>query len=139
MFFLGIDIAKRTMAVALLRPDGKWRSKSVANTADGHGALLAWVGHHAPRARARVLEATGTYGTAVAETLHDAGHRVSIVNPAAFEAFSRSRVSRKNRSHRRAAHRLFCRAKSRPVDTAAAGAARAASAGQSARALEGMR
>lgn len=95
MFFLGIDIAKRTMAVALLRPDGKWRSKSVANTADGHGALLAWVEHHAPEGPVHVcLEATGTYGTAVAETLHDAGHRVSVVNPAAIEAFGRSRLSR---------------------------------------------
>ena len=95
MFFLGIDIAKRTMAVALLRPDGTWRSKSVANTADGHRDLLAWVGRHAPAGSLHVcLEATGTYGTAVAETLHDAGHRVSIVNPAAIEAFGRSRLSR---------------------------------------------
>ena len=93
--FLGIDIAKRTMAVALLRPDGKWRAKSVANTADGHGALLAWVAHHAPDGRVHVcLEATGAYCSAVAEILHDAGHRVSIVNPAAIEAFSRSRLSR---------------------------------------------
>jgi transposase len=95
MFFLGIDIAKHTMAVALLRPDSKWRSKSVANTSDGHRDLLAWLGRHALEGPVHVcLEATGTYGTAVAETLHDAGHRVSVVNPAAIEAFGRSRLSR---------------------------------------------
>ena len=116
MFFLGIDIAKRTMAVALLRPDGKWRSKSVANTAAGHRDLLAWLGRHAPAGPVHVcLEATGTYGTAVAETLSDAGHRVSVVNPAAIEAFGRSRLSRTKTDPTDARLiALFCRAHEPP-------------------------
>jgi transposase len=40
------------------------------------------------------LEATGTYGDALAEALADAGHRVSVVNPAAIEAYGRSRLTR---------------------------------------------
>jgi transposase len=94
MAWLGIDIAKRKYEVALLRPDGKWRSKSIANTPDGHRDLLAWLQRQHEGPIHACLEATGTYGTAVADTLHDAGHRVSVVNPAAIEAFGRSRLSR---------------------------------------------
>jgi len=94
MAWLGIDIAKRKYEVALLRPDGKWRSKSIANTPAGHGELLAWLRRQHEGPVHACLEATGTYGAAVAESLHDAGHRVSVINPAAIEAFGRSRLSR---------------------------------------------
>lgn len=40
------------------------------------------------------LEATGTYGEALATHLHDSGHTVSIVNPAAIKAYAQSRLSR---------------------------------------------
>jgi transposase len=91
---LGIDIAKRKFDVALLRRGGTWRAKAFANTASGHAELVAWVAryHHEPVHAC--LEATGTYGEAVAEALADAGHIVSIVNPAAIEAYARSRLTR---------------------------------------------
>ena len=61
------------------------------------------------------LEATGTYGTAVAQTLSDAGHRVSVVNPAAIEAFGRSRLSRTKTDPTDARLiALFCRAHEPP-------------------------
>lgn len=41
-----------------------------------------------------VLEATGAYGEALALTLHAAGHRVSVVNPARIKAFGQSRLAR---------------------------------------------
>jgi transposase len=40
------------------------------------------------------LEATGTYGEPLALFLHEAGQRVSVINPAAIKAFARSRLSR---------------------------------------------
>ena len=40
------------------------------------------------------MEAIGTYGEALALLLHQAGHRVSMVNPAAVKAFAGSRLSR---------------------------------------------
>lgn len=92
--YLGIDIAKRKFEVALLRPDGTFRTKAVANTPLGHRALLAWLSAQHDGTIHVCLEATGTYGDAVAETLHDAGYHVSVVNPAAVEAFARSRLSR---------------------------------------------
>jgi transposase len=92
--YLGIDIAKRKFDVALLRPDQKMRAKAFVNTALGHRELLAWLTrHHAGPVHA-CLEATGTYGEAVAEALVDAGHRVSVVNPAVIEAYGRSRLTR---------------------------------------------
>jgi transposase len=99
MAWLGIDIAKRKYEVALLRPDGKWRSKSIANTPAGHVELLAWLSRQHEGPVHACLEATGTYGTAVAESLHDAGHRVSVVNPAAIEAFDGAACREQNRFH----------------------------------------
>src|SRR6185295_10591542 len=82
---LGIDIAKATVAVSLRRPNGTRRHKQLPNTTAGHTALRQWlVGHHAPHVHA-CLEATGTYGEAVATVLVEAGHTVSIVNPAAVK------------------------------------------------------
>ena len=92
--YLGIDIAKRKFDVALLRPDETIRSKVCANTADGHQALLAWLTRQHDGPIHACLEATGTYGEALAETLVDAGHQVSVVNPAAIEAYGRSRLTR---------------------------------------------
>jgi transposase len=40
------------------------------------------------------MEATGTYGDALATYLHEAGHPVSRVNPAAIKAYAQSHLSR---------------------------------------------
>lgn len=40
------------------------------------------------------MEATGTYGESLALYLHEVGHTVSVVNPAAIKAFAQSRLSR---------------------------------------------
>lgn len=92
--YLGIDIAKRTFDVALIRTDAKVRAKAFANTPAGHQALLAWVTRHPPGPLHACMEATGTYGEALAEALADAGHTVSVVNPGVIEAYGRSRLTR---------------------------------------------
>jgi transposase len=91
---LGIDIAKATYAVSLRRADGRRRHKSFPNTNAGHAALLTWLARYAPEPVHACLEATGTYGEAVATALYDAGHRVSVVNPAAIKAFAQSQLRR---------------------------------------------
>jgi len=91
---LGIDIAKATCDVALQCADGKVRHKSVANTARGHAELLAWVARYVSGPVHACLEATGTYGEAVALALADAGHTVSIVNPLAIKAYAQSELRR---------------------------------------------
>jgi len=91
---VGIDVAKAKLAVVLGMATGKRLHKSIANTAAGHQELLRWLTRHAPGALAVGLEATGGYQEAVALALHDAGHRVSVLNPAAVEAFGRSQLRR---------------------------------------------
>jgi len=91
---LGIDIAKASYQVSLRRADGKRRHKSCPNTEAGHAALLTWLAHHDGASVHACLEATGMYGDAVATALADAGHTVSIVNPAAVKAFAQSQLRR---------------------------------------------
>jgi transposase len=91
---LGIDIAKAKCDVALQCGDGKVRHKSVPNTGEGHGALLAWMTRHVEGPVHACLEATGPYGDAVALALADAGHTVSIVNPLAIKAYAQSELRR---------------------------------------------
>src|SRR5262245_22494081 len=91
---LGIDIAKAKYVVSLRRADGKRRQKSLPNTTAGQVALLAWLQTHAAGPVHACLEATGTYGEAVATALVDAGHHVSVMNPAAVKAFAQSQLRR---------------------------------------------
>src|SRR5687768_14101794 len=93
-YTLGIDIAKASYHVSLKRPDGKRRQKRVRNTPAGHAALIEWLHRQAPAPVHACLEATGTYGEDVATALVEAGHHVSIVNPAAVKAFAQSQLRR---------------------------------------------
>lgn len=91
---LGIDIAKASYAVCWRGPDGKRRHKTFPNTPTGHAGLRHWILRLTPAPLHACLEATGTYGEAVATVLADAGHRVSVVNPAAVKAFAQSQLRR---------------------------------------------
>jgi transposase len=91
---LGIDIAKAKFAAALLRPDGKVRHKSCANTPTGFADLAAWLLRQQVTHVHATLEATGTYGEALALWLHDAGHLVSVVNPSVIHAYARTQLTR---------------------------------------------
>jgi len=91
---LGIDIAKVKFDVALLTPDGKIRRKSCANTPAGFEDLTRWLTRYGGAAAHAALEATGTYGDALAHYLYDAGHVVSVLNPAVTHAFAASQLAR---------------------------------------------
>lgn len=91
---LGIDIAKAKFQAALLRPDGTLRHKSCPNTLLGFQQLAAWLDRQQVTHVHACLEATGTYGDALATWLHDAGHVVSVVNPAIIHAYARTQLAR---------------------------------------------
>jgi len=91
---LGIDIAKAKFDVALVWPDGRVRRKSCPNTAAGFAQLATWLTRQGVTTVHAALEATGTYGLALAESLHDAGHVVSVLNPAIIHAFAASQLQR---------------------------------------------
>jgi transposase len=91
---LGIDVAKAKFQVTLQFPDGTRRRKACANSPAGCGELLAWMTRHGARRVHAGLEATGTYGELVATTLFEAGHHVSLLNPAIIHHYAKSRLSR---------------------------------------------
>lgn len=93
-YLLGIDVAKAKLDVALRLPDGGLRSKVVENAPAGFEALAAWLVKHGVTELHACLEATGTYWEAVAEWLVDAGHTVSVVNPAQIKAFGAATLIR---------------------------------------------
>jgi len=91
---LGIDIAKVKFNVCLLHLSGKLKHKMFANSAAGFAQLQQWLEKHEVAQVHACLEATGTYGEALSHHLHDRGHTVSVMNPAAIKAFAASRLSR---------------------------------------------
>ena len=91
---LGIDVSKAKLDLALKRPNGKFRTQTLANTAEGFAALSAWLGSEGLDELPVGMEATGTYWEAVAEYLADAGVTVSVVNPAQIKAFGTAALVR---------------------------------------------
>src|SRR2546423_9029648 len=90
---VGIDIAKDTFAVALLH-DTHCDHASFPNTPAGMHKLLSWL-HKRKLAHVHAcMEATGSYGEALALTLYQAGHTVSVVNPACIAAYAKSQLAR---------------------------------------------
>ena len=90
---LGIDIAKQRFEVALLI-DGKVKNKSFKNTTEGFEALALWLKKLGISKVTACLEATGNYGEELAFYLHEAGHLVSMVNPARIKGFAQSELIR---------------------------------------------
>lgn len=91
---LGIDVAKLKFNVCLMREDGKLRHRVFANTQVGFSQLSEWLKkNHVAQVHA-CLEATGTYSEALAIYLSDNGHQVSLVNPAAIQAYAGAQLSR---------------------------------------------
>ncbi len=90
---LGIDIAKLKFDVALIVKD-KFKSKVFPNTPEGFVSLSQWLTLHGVSQLHACMEATGIYWEALAEYLADAGHRVSVVNPAQIAAYGKSILQR---------------------------------------------
>jgi transposase len=81
--WIGIDVAKEWLDVAVAGEDGAWR---VGNDAAGIAALVADLGGRRPALV--VLEATGGLETAAVAALLEAGLPVAVVNPARVRAFA---------------------------------------------------
>jgi len=90
---LGIDIAKQRFEAALL-VTGKIKNKSFKNTPEGFESLALWLRKLGIERVHACLEATGNYGEDLAIYLHEAGHTVSIVNPARIKGFAQSELIR---------------------------------------------
>ena len=92
---LGIDISKAKFDVALIKAGGdKFKNKVFANTPAGFEQLQQWLTSQNVTQLHGCMEATSTYGNALARFLFEIGYGVSIVNPSRPKAFGRSQLSR---------------------------------------------
>jgi transposase len=91
---LGIDVAKAKVDACLLQADGVRHHKVFANTEVGFAQLECWLTLHGARPVHACLEATGTYGAALALFLTAHQHVVSMVNPVAIKAYAASQLTR---------------------------------------------
>lgn len=90
---VGLDVSKAKLDVALYR-EGQYQLATFSNDAKGHRRLLNWLTKRRAKGCAVCLEATGRYGEAVAQFLHDGGYAVSVVNPARIKAYGQSQLKR---------------------------------------------
>jgi transposase len=90
---LGIDIAKASFQAALLH-NGKLHHHRFDNSAQGFAQLQTWLVKHRCKRLHACMEATASYGDELALFLYQAGHTVSIVNPARLKGFAQSQLQR---------------------------------------------
>jgi transposase len=95
MAIIGIDVSKAKLDCLWLRDSIslKVKSKVFSNTPAGQHALLDWAVKQTGKAIKElhyVMEATGIYHEGVAYTKHEAGDRVSVVNPAQLRDYAKS-------------------------------------------------
>ena len=88
--YLGVDVAKETLAVAFERQRWQW-----PNTKEGHRQLIAQIRKLAQRGPIHVVcEATGPYHLAMCLALQNAAIAVTISNPMQIHHFGRSEGQR---------------------------------------------
>ena len=108
MVYLGIDIAKAKFDASLLQKN-RYKHKCFDNNAKGFQKLISWL---SPLSDGHVcMEATGSYGFALARHLSGQGLKVSIVNPARVKAFAKRELSRNKTDKLDAALIRFCKEK----------------------------
>lgn len=90
---VGIDIAKANFHAALIDGAGE-HARSFPNNAKGFAQLERWLRNRKVSHVHACLEATGAYGDALAIALYEAGHIVSVVNPARVKGFAQSELAR---------------------------------------------
>lgn len=105
---LGIDVSKATFDVAI-EVNGSLYEAQFTNDEAGYKKLANWLKERKVDRVHACLEATGRYGERLAEWLHQAGHRVSVVNPIRIKRYAQSQL-RRNKSDRLDAQliRDFC-------------------------------
>jgi len=90
---LGIDVSKDTLDAVLLNGSSRMYG-SFSNSEIGFDRLTRWITLQGTGPVHACLEATGQYGDGVAERLFQAGHAVSVVNPARIKRYGDSKLHR---------------------------------------------
>ena len=91
---LGIDVSKAKLDVMLVKQDQRSESAQFENTRKGFNSLRHFLKKRVKGELQVCLEATGPYSEDVALFLHEAGYRVSVVNPAQIRSYGDSQLRR---------------------------------------------
>ncbi len=75
--YVGIDVSKDKLDMAIPTPEGKYHSFQLANTEEGFAALLARL----PKDGCSVMEATGAYQCRLAFFLAEQGQAGWVIKP----------------------------------------------------------
>jgi transposase len=86
-------VSKKTLDTNCARGQRK-QAKIFENSPDGWKLMLAWLKAMGSKQAHVCMEATGHHSLGVALALHDAGHVVSVVNPAQIRDFARTKLGR---------------------------------------------
>lgn len=92
--YVGIDVSKKTFDVTLLKAKGGKRRKRFANTTAGIGMLCEWLEKLTDGHVKICMESTSVYWEELAETVHEAGYIVSVVNPVRIKGYAMSQMRR---------------------------------------------
>jgi transposase len=86
-------VSKETLDANCARGQRK-QAKIFANSPDGWRLVLSWLKALGSKQAHVCMEATGRHSLGVALALYDAGHIVSVVNPAQIRDFARAKLGR---------------------------------------------
>lgn len=92
-YFLGIDISKAKFDVHLIGNEQKW-SGQFDNTTQGFQQLHKWLKKRKVDQLHACMEATGSYGEALAYFFHEQGYIVSVINPKIIKHYGQSKMQR---------------------------------------------
>jgi len=90
---VGIDVSKKTLDTSYAQGQRK-QARIFENSSDGWKQMLSWLKAKGSQPAHVGMEATGRYSLGAALMRHDAGHTVSIINPAQIRDFARSKLGR---------------------------------------------
>ena len=85
--WIGVDVSKLKLDVCVLRPEGKPLHKEFRNDPAGFSKLSRWILSLDVSSEHYCMESTGSYSDALAHFLAEAGHAVSVENPARIKHF----------------------------------------------------
>ena len=113
---VGIDVSKDRLDVAVQAAPKRVEQAQFANQPEGWRKLKHYLQKRVGKGAPVCLEATGSYGEAVAESLYEAGYAVSVVNPARIKAYAASQLQR-NKTDKLDAVLIadFCRTQTPPL------------------------
>jgi transposase len=90
---VGIDISKRNFTVSLLE-NNKHKVHCFDNNLQGYKALLEWINEMESNPNLFCMEATGSYGDALADFLYSHNYNISVVNPFQVKSFANTLLKR---------------------------------------------